>query len=397
MSNQDKSILDAADFTISDIHKNVEDMTIEEEISYIFQEDPLYQVIEEEGLTEELIPESLLSELNRKNQYTIAEVADRLGKKDYQVRNIIQRNGLEEYVQITQAGKLYRLDYKGIYRLYLIFLLQEQLGKRPVDIASLVGVMPETVKETDSKPPVRKGTTTIPNPSAVSEQLNGMEKQLDGMENQMMNMFLYMQLVREHDNRRQAYEKAISDVSGWEKEMENVNHLIELHESIVHMEKEELHTLKKNVNDVVKEVNKTFGEVAKSQSDIVKKTEVNSGFFAKLFSKKKSQSEDYKVAFKEIDVTTPEEPKTSLAIKQNELEKLKANRAALEKQKTFVHERKDTAKREYQELKNKIEQEKQRILKDSNNPAMKLFLEQITLSNGSSQLIEGINDEKDNE
>src|SRR5690606_11459440 len=123
------------EFQVIDEEKviNLEEMTLQEEIETVFKDDPLYQLIEEEGLTEELIPNKLLDGLNRKNQYTISEAAEKLEKKDYQFRNILQRNGLEEYVQVTQAGKLYRLDYRGIYRLFMIFLLQDRFGKRPVD------------------------------------------------------------------------------------------------------------------------------------------------------------------------------------------------------------------------------------------------------------------------
>ncbi|NRD80816.1 hypothetical protein HPT25_26165 [Bacillus sp. BRMEA1] len=378
MSDQDNTILDAVGYTVSNAEKkNIEEMSIAEEIRYIFNEDPLYQVIEEEGLQEELIPEKLLSELNRKNQYTIAEAAERLEKKDYQIRNIIQRNGLEEYVQITQAGKLYRLDYKGIYRLYLIFVLQDQLGKRPVDIASLVGVMPETVKEEAPKPPVRKGTNTVISPSAVHDQL-------DSLENQMFSMFLYTQMVREYDIRRQAYQKAVVDVSNWEKEMDHINQLIELHESILHMAKEEqkeLQALKKNVSDVVEGVNQAFGDVAKSQGDIyshVNRANENSGgFLAKLFGKRKAPLDGHetKITIREIAITA-EEVKTNLIVKKEELEKLKADRAALEKQKSLIHDLKNKALIEYQDFKDKMEEEKVKILKETKNPSIKLLLEQ---------------------
>ncbi|MGN7299756.1 hypothetical protein [Ferdinandcohnia sp. SAFN-114] len=370
---------------------DLEEMTIPEEIKIVFKDDPLYQLIEEEGLTEELIPNSLLDGLNRKNQYTISEAADKLGKKDYQLRNIVQRNGLEEYVQISQAGKLYRLDYRGIYRLYLIFLLQDQLGKRPVDIASLVGVMPETIKEETpkTKQVVRKGTTTTAIPSDISEHLNGME-------NQMFSMFLYMQMTREYDLKKQSYVKALEDVSVWEKDMEHINNLIELHESVLQLvreEEKELQSIRKNMNNVVKGINQNLEDAAKSQVEMYERVNrqvnENVGFFGKLFGKKKTEQESPKIAFRQIPIAN-EESKDVVPTKVEELEKLKNSRIELEKRKQVVHENKEKALAEYVEIKDKIIKEKQRLLNEINNPSMKLFLEQDPISkNIDSLLLEG--------
>ncbi|MCM3443593.1 MULTISPECIES: hypothetical protein [Metabacillus] len=389
MNNQDDNVIVASDFNVIDSDFNVEELSLEEEIKHIFRNDPLYQVIEEEGLEDKLIPITLLSEMNRKNQYTISEAAERLNKKDYQIRNIIQRNGLEEYVQITQAGKLYRLDYRGIYRLYLIFLLQDQLNKRPVDIASLVGVMPETGREDLSKdrPNNRKGIATNSQTTPkVSEQLNGIEKHIEGMENQMLSMFLYMQMTREYDYRRKVYENAVSKVDSWEKEMNNINHLIELNESLLQIskeEKKEIQDLLQNVSDVVGNVNQTFDEVAKSQLDLYKRVQEegreNIGFLAKIFGKKKPSTEELNIKYKAISVNAIE-PKNELAIKREELDKLKEEREKLEKQKEIVHKQKGKSKADLEEFKHKMDQEKTRLINETQNQSIRLLLEQDSLT-----------------
>lgn len=378
------------EFQVIDEEKviNLEEMTLQEEIETVFKDDPLYQLIEEEGLTEELIPNKLLDGLNRKNQYTISEAAEKLEKKDYQLRNILQRNGLEEYVQVTQAGKLYRLDYRGIYRLYMIFLLQDRFGKRPVDIASLVGVMPETIKEepSKSKQVVRKGITTTAIPSDFTEQLSGME-------NQMFSMFLYMQMTREYDLKKQNYVKALEDVSAWEKDMEHINNLIELHESVIQLvreEESELHSLRTNMNEIVKGINQNLEDTVKSQVEMYDrvKTNENVGFFGKLFGKKKLEQDrpSPKVEYRKISIVE-EDTRTVVPSKIDELEELKNSRAELEKRKQIVHENKEKALEEFLEIKDKIVVEKQRLLNGINNPSIKLFLEQDPIDKNSDSLL----------
>lgn len=352
------------------------DLSIEEEIQYIFSDDPLFEIISKGRTTEEILPKNLFSELNRKNKYRISEAADLLNKKDYQIRNIILRNGLGDYVDYTQEGKLYRFDYKGLYRLYMIFFLIDKMESTPANIAAIVGVLPINVKlEEYSKSETKKSI----NINTYEEDL---DNKFNNIQEQMMSMFLYNELLRGKDSREKHLLEAEKAVLSWEKDMRQISNLIELHESLIKVMESTIDT-NKEVLTLTKNTNKNLNNIKDYQNSLYNNVQnEKKGFFSKLFNKNKE------VLNSNIDITNIE---SSLKIDENqkmtvlkkELEILIKEKESLEIEKEVVHEDKIRAQIAYEEFVKQLEIERIRLLElaeISNNTMMKIFLSQ---NNGS--------------
>lgn len=327
--------------------------TILKEIEDVFSDDPLYQLLLEEGRGKLLLPEKLFNQLKRRNLYSISQAAEILEKKDYHIRNNIQRNGLGDYVGITQTGKLYRVDYIGIYKLYLIFLLQEELRLNPVDIASIAGVITEKVKEFEVK--------KVNRPSTHSDDNISIHKFKRDMENQVIQLMLFAQLIEKKKDKKNAFEKATAAVSEWEKDVKHLNQLIEMQENVISLAKNA--ASKNDLNDWSQGVNKTLKEIFNVQVD------ERGGFWSKLFGNKKNEGD-----FKEVQLQHKET--SHLKELEVELEKLTIEKEEILGRKELVFKEKAEREKEYSEYVKFLEEQRTNLIESTNNPLIQTMLSQ---------------------
>jgi hypothetical protein len=328
--------------------------SIENEIADVFRHDPLYQLLNEEGKGDLLHPEKIFKQLKRRNLYSISQAAGILEKKDYHIRNNIQRNGLGEYVGITQTGKLYRVDYLGIYKLYLIFLLQEELRLNPVDIASIAGVMTEKVKDFEVKRVIKPSTSS-------HDESFSMQNFKQEMENQLIQLMLFAQLIEKKKEKKSVLEKAIAAVSEWEKDVKHLNQVIEMQENVISLARNAAN--KNDLTNWTDGVNKTLKEIFNVQA------EEKSGFWSKLFGTKKSEYD-----YKEVHLHHNETEHINKL--ELELEKLTKEKEDILGRKDLIFKEKAEREKEYTEYVKFLEEQRTSLIESTNNPLIQTMLSQ---------------------
>lgn len=110
-----------------------------------FKDDPIYKMVEFYGLVDELFTEGILGlNMDDKNTYSTTEAAKILDRPDSTIRNYFHTD-LIEYIAPEKWGKFYRLDYRSIFKLRMIFVLVDKANKTSVDLLTTLGVSPSIV------------------------------------------------------------------------------------------------------------------------------------------------------------------------------------------------------------------------------------------------------------
>lgn len=321
-----------------------------------FLDDPLMKQVKGHKLYDDLFENDLLENLNVQTTYSLSQTAEMLGVKVYTLRNFLRRYSLDEYIKPEKIGKLYRVDYRGVFKFHLIETLTEKAKKTPKDIANYLGTVQESGFVSRREGPSKKDVINDTNLSVNNQDLN---RRLEIIER---NMFL-IKLEKQVDDYRFAYEQAKRSVIDWEnrvaligREIEN----LELQKLIMKQEKK--------TKDLIKESHKKIGGVNNNST----------GFSLKnLFSKNKTTSIDYDKEITEA-ITQIEKQMTTYSPDQtieNSLENLKEQLAKLQSQKDSLLEERKKRESEYQDIKNKY------MLAESQNQSL--------FNDGNEYLVEG--------
>ncbi|MGE8081341.1 hypothetical protein [Peribacillus loiseleuriae] len=116
----------------------MEDIDAENKIIQEFIDDPLYKMALFYKLEELIITDKLLS-ISFTSNYSTNEVGKIIDRADSTIRNHF-RSDLINYIKPEKVGKYYRLDYKSIFKLHLIFLLMDNAGKTTLDLLVELGI-----------------------------------------------------------------------------------------------------------------------------------------------------------------------------------------------------------------------------------------------------------------
>lgn len=106
----------------------------------IFKDDPIRKEITINKLEDELFTDSIL-EMHHETTYSTVDTGRIIGRPDSTIRNYF-RTDLLQYIEPVKFGKYYRLDYKSVFKMHMILLLIEKAGKSTSDIAYFVGITP---------------------------------------------------------------------------------------------------------------------------------------------------------------------------------------------------------------------------------------------------------------
>lgn len=120
---------------------------IKELIRQEISNDPLYLYIESEGLDFELFhDDAFFEKLNDNMSYTTSDVARLLGfeDKEWTIRNYLNRYDFHEYIRTRRLSNRITMDYLGVFKFKMIFLVNEHLNKGPLAIAEIIGNVPTT-------------------------------------------------------------------------------------------------------------------------------------------------------------------------------------------------------------------------------------------------------------
>lgn len=116
----------------------MEEINMKELLIDIFKDDPIFKLCQISKLDDYLFDENILA-LHPETTYSTVETGKILGKNDSTIRNHF-RSDLIEYIEPEKAGKYFRLNYKSIFRLHMIFLLMNKAGKTSMDILVEAGI-----------------------------------------------------------------------------------------------------------------------------------------------------------------------------------------------------------------------------------------------------------------
>ncbi|WP_019156852.1 hypothetical protein [Robertmurraya massiliosenegalensis] len=135
----------------------IEQIDMREALEREFRDDPIYKMCLINKLDdEELFPESILS-MHHETSYGTVEAGKILNRPDSTIRNHF-RTDLIDYIAPERFGKYYRMDFKSVFRLHLVFLLIEKRGKSTVDLLVELGYEPAVVVGKGRKGVINKST-----------------------------------------------------------------------------------------------------------------------------------------------------------------------------------------------------------------------------------------------
>ena len=173
----------------------MEEIDMKEVLTSEFENDPIYRLALLNKLEESLFTESILS-LHKDTTYSTVETGKIIDRSDSTIRNHF-RSELVDYIAPEKYGKFYRLDYKSVFRLHLIFLLMDKVGKTTIDILAELGIQPGiSVSSNFKKMPHRnengfqKENNEYNEIVLVDTKLLEFEKKLD-MQGIMINILKY--------------------------------------------------------------------------------------------------------------------------------------------------------------------------------------------------------------
>lgn len=181
-----------------------------------FEEDPLYKQIHLHRLEGELFTDLILS-LHPEGDYSTMDASRILERPDSTIRNHF-RSELYNYIAPEKLGKYYRLNYKSIFRLHMIFLLMEKANKTTVDILAYLGMYgiesSYDTRVTKRTSRIRNELEPATNPSVLLRIVK--QEKMHEILTHMINILRFenelREIDRQIDSRANERDKAISDL-----------------------------------------------------------------------------------------------------------------------------------------------------------------------------------------
>lgn len=180
-----------------------------------FETDPIYRMAILNGLKDDLFTDGILS-MHENLTYSTVETGKIIDRSDSTIRNHF-RSDLIEYIQPEKFGKYYRLNFKSVFRLHMIFVLMEKASKTSVDILAELGIHPaislggnlKRVKSNESRE-----LQDIENHNDITERIINLEKSFS-IQGIMLNIVKYEKdlsdIERQIDSKKSLIEKIETD------------------------------------------------------------------------------------------------------------------------------------------------------------------------------------------
>lgn len=181
------------------------------------KEDRLYRRVVIEGLADALFTPGILS-MHEGVTYSTVDAGKIIERSDSTIRNHF-RSDLINYIQPEKYGKYYRLDYKSIFRLHIIFLLMDKVGRTTVDLLAELGWEP---------------SVSVGNPKIINrDNLSGYREVAAGIEvPDLQRQVLESRLERVEKSL--LLQNAMTRIFKYESDIANIDRLIESKKTIIH-------------------------------------------------------------------------------------------------------------------------------------------------------------------
>lgn len=258
-------------------------------IRELLKQDPLFEVLQDTPLEEELYSDEYLSEIIEKKYYSTPEIAKWFGINDGQLRYYIKpfHDYLFEPGENTPTSSTaYRLNIKSILKLRMIILLKEEY--RVKGLKRLVGL--DGYGYIEKKPPVTLNPSTElttpadPNEPSELEELQQKVEGLNRLVEQIVSTGLF-EMKQSEDGVKMELREDIVNISSRIKTLETQQ------QSLLETHKEK--SPKKDIETQLAEKRIEWNLSAKARSEALEKwNETHKyGMFAKLFQSEKIDQE----------------------------------------------------------------------------------------------------------
>jgi hypothetical protein len=182
-----------------------------------FADDPIYRLAFLEGLEESVFSPGILS-MHIEISYSTVETGKIIERSDSTIRNHF-RSDLIDYIAPEKFGKFYRLNYKSVFRLHLIFLLMEKSSKTTIDILAELGLEPaismggylKRVHKPDRRDIQEWNEQKEDKQAEIQKRLIYLEKNF-GIQGAMLNILKYERDLSDIERKIETAEMAINQI-----------------------------------------------------------------------------------------------------------------------------------------------------------------------------------------
>ncbi len=236
-----------------------------------FENDPIYRLALLNKLEDSIFTESILA-LHKDTTYSTVETGKIIDRSDSTIRNHF-RSELVDYIAPEKFGKFYRLNYKSIFKLHLVFLLIDQAGKTTIDILSELGIEPGvTVSSNFKRLPPRNERNDLQSENdgqdyfLIETKVQEFEQKLD-LQRIMINILKYEKEISDLERKITHNHSKINEILilsrlKYEKEIS------EIEQKITHNHSKINEILMRSLMEYEKEISELEQEITNNQSKI---------------------------------------------------------------------------------------------------------------------------------
>lgn len=279
----------------------VESLDMKELLMKEFENDPIYRMAVLNGLEDSVFTMGIQS-MHKDMTYSTVEAGRIIERSDSTIRNHF-RSDLIEYIQPEKFGKFYRLNYKSVFRLHLIFVLMDKASKTSVDLLAELGMQPGVSMGGNVKRVQRESTDL----QEYSDQLqNNYEERLSTMERNLGFQSKMLNILK--------YEKDISDI---ERKLERKEVEIDQIKTDAYMKYLEEKQTQLLSTSLKKSIQKPSFLGLFKKPDIIDVEQINKDVETKLKEKMDQEiKEKINIARKEIETLQEEKRKVNTLLQQ---------------------------------------------------------------------------------
>ncbi|EFV74559.1 hypothetical protein MKY20_24930 [Cytobacillus sp. FSL W8-0315] len=279
----------------------MESLDMKELLMKEFENDPIYRMAVLNGLEDSVFTMGIQS-MHKDMTYSTVEAGRIIERSDSTIRNHF-RSDLIEYIQPEKFGKFYRLNYKSVFRLHLIFVLMDKASKTSVDLLAELGMQPGVSMGGNVKRVQRESTDL----QEYSDQLqNNYEERLSTMERNLGFQSKMLNILK--------YEKDISDI---ERKLERKEVEIDQIKTDAYMKYLEEKQTQLLSTSLKKSIQKPSFLGLFKKPDIIDVEQINKDVETKLKEKMDQEiKEKINIARKEIETLQEEKRKVNTLLQQ---------------------------------------------------------------------------------
>ncbi|MCM3393274.1 hypothetical protein [Cytobacillus oceanisediminis] len=279
----------------------MESLDMKELLMEEFENDPIFRMAVLNGLEDSVFTTGIQS-MHKDMTYSTVEAGRIIERSDSTIRNHF-RSDLIEYIQPEKFGKFYRLNYKSVFRLHLIFVLMDKASKTSVDLLAELGMQPGVSMGGNVKRVQRESTDL----QEYSDQLqNNYEERLSTMERNLGFQSKMLNILK--------YEKDISDI---ERKLERKEVEIDQIKTDAYMKYLEEKQTQLLSTSLKKSIQKPSFLGLFKKPDIIDVEQINKDVETKLKEKMDQEiKEKINIARKEIETLQEEKRKVNTLLQQ---------------------------------------------------------------------------------